>query len=337
MFIEERIRAFSRLGDYLSSHIHELKRVNKNPWFTDSNIEFAIHETCRQLRYDSLKQWINRYPELPENNLPKRIGVITAGNIPLVGFHDFLSVLISGNVFVGKLSSKDDSLLPKIIETLADIEPDFKKYIQLANQLPNTIDAVIATGSNNAGRYFDYYFGKYPHIFRKNRNSAAVLTGNEDEKQLSGLADDMLLYFGLGCRSVSKLFLPAGYDLNLIFNASLKYHDLIMHHKYANNYDYNRVIYMMNKINFKENGFLILKEDISLASPVSVVYYEFYDELSVISKRAEHEKDFLQCIVSEAEVFKKSVPFGASQKPELYEYADDIDTIRFLLNLNPSL
>jgi hypothetical protein len=333
MYIEERIKAFSKLGDYLSRHMQELKSVNKNSWFTESNIEFAINETCRRLRYDSLEQWINFYPELRENSLSKNIGVITAGNIPLVGFHDFLSVLISGNVFVGKLSSKDDSLLQKVIQILVDIEPEFKKYIRLTTLLPKTIDAVIATGSNNTGRYFDYYFGKYPHIFRKNRNSAAILTGNENDKQLSGLADDMLLYFGLGCRSVSKLFLPIGYDLNSIFKASMKYHDLIKHHKYANNYDYNRVIYMMNKINFKENGFLILKEDISLASPISVVHYEFYDEMNVVLKRLEVEKSFLQCIVCEEKAYKKSVPFGASQKPELFEYADDIDTIRFLLNL----
>ncbi len=240
-------------------------------------------------------------------------------------------MLITGNIFVGKLSSKDDKLMPRVIKLLIEINPKFKKYITLSESKMENFDSVIATGSNNSARYFEYYFGKYPHIIRKNRNSVAVLTGEETDEELQLLADDIFLYFGLGCRSVSKLFLPDGYDLDYVFRNSLKHKNVINHNKYANNYDYNRVIYMMNKIEFKDNGIMLLKEDIAYASPVSVVYYENYSKPETVKKRLLSDNEMIQCIVSKESLIGNTVKFGETQKPKLWDFADNIDTIKFLI------
>ncbi len=333
MNLKKRTDAFIELGKAIQKNKDFLKSGKLNPWFTEKNIDFALNETANSLKEENLKNWISEYPEITKIQNSKNIGVITAGNIPLVGFHDFLSVLISGNRFIGKLSSKDDKLLTRIINLLTDIEPEFKDYISLTNEKLANFDAVIATGSNNSARYFDYYFGKYPHIIRKNRNSAAVLTGNESDEELQLLADDIFLYFGLGCRSVSKLFLPDGYDLNLIFKNSLKHKDIINHNKYANNYDYNRAIYMMNQTEFKDNGIMLMKEDIGYASPVSVVYYENYSKFETVKKRLENDTEMIQCIVSKEGIIDNSVYFGETQRPKLNDYADNIDTLNFLLKL----
>ena len=333
MNLSKRIDAFSKLGEAIYDNKEKLKLGNHNPWFTDENIEFALNEVSSSLNKIDLESWTSEYPEIEKEIKAKRIAVITAGNIPLVGFHDFISVLISGNIFKGKLSSKDDFLLPYIIDLLIDIEPEFKDHIFISEGKLADFDAVIATGSNNSARYFNYYFGKYPHIIRKNRNSAAVITGNETEEDLSFLADDIFLYFGLGCRSVSKLFLPESYDLDHIFKHSLKYKNIINHNKYANNYDYNRAIYLMNLTEFKDNGIMLMKEDLNYASPISVVFYENYSDINNLKKRLDSEKELIQCVVSHEGIFSGSVNFGESQKPKLWDYADNIDTVNFLMNL----
>lgn len=333
MNLEERINAFSKLGDVIKNNTEKLKQGKHNPWFTDESLDYALFEISKSLCKENLEKWVSMYAGLQKPIEAKRVGVITAGNIPLVGFHDFLSVLISGHKFVGKLSSKDDKLLPRVIDLLIEIEPEFKDYIFISENRLTNFDAVIATGSNNSARYFEYYFGKYPHIIRKNRNSVAILSGTETDKELQLLADDIFLYFGLGCRSVSKLFLPVGYDLDHIFRNSLKHKDIINHNKYANNYDYNRAIYMMNLIEFKDNGIMLMKEDINMASPISVVYYEHYSKLETVKQRLETEKDKIQCVVAKDKIIKDTVPFGESQKPMLWDYADNVDTIEFLLKL----
>ncbi len=333
MTIEQRIQAFSKLGAYILQHKDCLKESVNNPWFTDENINLALNETANALKEANLLKWVAMYPHLQEKKKAKRVGVITAGNIPLVGFHDFLSVLISGHIFVGKLSSKDDILLSRLVAVLKDIEPGFADFIFLSKEKPANFDAVIATGSNNSMRYFEYYFGKYPHILRKNRNSVAILDGTESEEELKYLADDIFLYFGLGCRSVSKIFLPENYDLNNIFRNSLGYEAIIKHNKYANNYDYNRAIYMMNKIDFQDNGILLMKEDVGYASPVSVLYFEYYSNLNVIKKRLADDNEKIQCIVSKPGIIENSVYFGYAQKPQLWDYADNVDTINFLKNI----
>ena len=333
MKLRKRIDAFSSLGEAIYKNKEILKSGNHNPWFTDGNIDYVLTEISNSLRKGSLQKWVSMYPDLKDVTEPKRVGVITAGNIPLVGFHDFLSVLISGHKFVGKLSSKNDKLLPNLIEMLIDIESEFKDYITVLEDRLTDFDAVIATGSNNSARYFEYYFGKYPHLIRKNRNSVAVLTGNETDEELQALADDIFLYFGLGCRSVSKLFLPYDYDLDNIFRNSLKHEEVINHNKYANNYDYNRTIYLMNLTEFKDNGIMLMKEEISMGSPISVVYYEYYSKIETVKQRLEIEKDKIQCVVAEECLIKDAVSFGESQKPKLWNYADNIDTINFLINL----
>ena len=333
MNIQQRINAFAKLGEAIRENKEHLKSGNHNPWFTDENIDFALTEISNSLHQENLEKWMSMYPQLQNEQEAKRVGVITAGNIPLVGFHDFLSVLMTGNIFVGKLSSKDDKLMPRVIKLLIEINPKFKKYITLSESKMENFDSVIATGSNNSARYFEYYFGKYPHIIRKNRNSVAVLTGEETDEELQLLADDIFLYFGLGCRSVSKLFLPDGYDLDYVFRNSLKHKNVINHNKYANNYDYNRVIYMMNKIEFKDNGIMLLKEDIAYASPVSVVYYENYSKQETVKKRLQSDNEMIQCIVSKEALIGNTVKFGETQKPKLWDFADNIDTIKFLLKL----
>ena len=331
MNIHQRINTFTKLGEAIRENKEHLKSGNHNPWFTDENIDFALTEISNSLHQENLEKWMSMYPQLQNEQEAKRVGVITAGNIPLVGFHDFLSVLITGNIFVGKLSSKDDKLMPRVIKLLIEINPKFKKYITLSESKMENFDSVIATGSNNSARYFEYYFGKYPHIIRKNRNSVAVLTGEETDEELQLLADDIFLYFGLGCRSVSKLFLPDGYDLDYVFRNSLKHKNVINHNKYANNYDYNRVIYMMNKIEFKDNGIMLLKEDIAYASPVSVVYYENYSKPETVKKRLLSDNEMIQCIVSKESLIGNTVKFGETQKPKLWDFADNIDTIKFLI------
>ncbi len=333
MNINQRISVFSKLGEEIQNNKEQLKKGPHNPWFTDESLDYALSEISKSLSQENLEKWVLMYPNLQKPVKSKRVGVITAGNIPLVGFHDFLSVLISGHKFIGKLSSKDDKLLPRVIDLLIKIEPEFKDYIFLSEERLTNFDAVIATGSNNSARYFDYYFGKYPHIIRKNRNSVAVISGKETDEELELLADDIFLYFGLGCRSVSKLFLPDGYDLDHIFRNSLKHKEVINHNKYANNYDYNRAIYMMNLIEFKDNGIMLIKEDINMASPISVVYYEHYSKLETVKQRLEIEKDNIQCVVAKDNVIKDAVSFGESQKPMLWDYADNVDTIEFLISL----
>ena len=256
-----------------------------------------------------------------------------AGNIPLVGFHDFLSVLISGKVFKGKLSSQDEFLLPFLADKLIDIAPDFQSKIIFVSHLLKDFDAVIATGSNNSARYFDYYFGKYPHIIRRNRNSIAVIIGNETKEQMEKLADDVFLYFGLGCRSISKVFVPKGYDITLILDAFQHYAYLHEHTKYFNNYEYNKSIFLLNKVLHLDNGFCLLTQRDTYASPVSVLYYEEYDQLEVLEQRLMMEKEQVQCIVGGEKVNIEHENFGNSQYPALSEYADNVDIMSFLGSL----
>lgn len=331
MNIKQRAEAFIKLGKKITKN--KLDAKISNLWFTPENIEFALKETIDSLSEENIVKWIKMYPNIEKNNSSKKIGVISAGNIPLVGFHDFLSVLITGNSYIGKFSSKDDTLLPAIIKILIDIEPEFKNYIQIKENKLSDFDAVIATGSNNSSRYFEYYFGKYPHIFRKNRNSVAVLTGNETEEDLKKLADDIFIYFGLGCRNVSKLFLPENYDLEKIFKACDLYSDLANHNKYSNNYGYTRSIYLMNNIIFWDNGFMLLTENKQYSSPVSTVYFEHYTDINEVKSKLLFEDEFLQCIVSNDKTIKGALNFGQTQKPNLWDYADNVDTMKFLIEL----
>ena len=334
MNLESRIRAFSELGEYLKSDIynesHELLHLAKvlNPWFTNENIEKSLNAWHDQLKVDMLTAWLNPY-KIQEISSPKKVLIIMAGNIPLVGFHDFLTVIITGHKAIIKMSSIDNVLLKLIIEKLISFAPKLKHNIAFIDDVKNRkFDAVIATGTDNSAQYFKYYFKEAKKIIRKNRRSVALLDGSESAMELKGLADDVFAYFGLGCRNVSKLFLPNGYNLNKLFEAFFPYSHLVEHKKYGNNYDYNKAIFLMGSNKLVENGFLLMKEDKSLLSPVAMLYYEYYDDVQTVKQFVEENAEQLQCVVS-----KKDIPFGSTQKPSLWDYADGVDTVEFLREL----
>ena len=301
---------------------------HQNGWFTKENILFALAGWSELLTEKKLSAWLSNY-NLNQNQ-PKTVAIIMAGNIPLVGFHDFLSVLITGNSVLGKLSSNDKVLLPLISKYLISIEPSLKDSIVFTEEKLNSFDAVIATGSNNTARYFEHYFGKGPHIIRKNRNSVAILSGDETIEELTALGEDIFRYYGLGCRSVSKLFVPKGYDFDTFFKAIYKYNPIINRAKYANNYDYNKAVYLMSEFKLLENGFLILKEDESYSSPIASLFYEQYDAVKQLKEKLKKDTDKIQCIVGNMGI-KNEIAFGATQRPSLSDYADGIDTVDFLL------
>lgn len=350
MLLENRINAFVEFGNFLSQFSREkiekkdailfnelffegfemqLKRAkNYNGWFTEDNILYAFKSWSKLLTVNNLNNWTATYSF---NNSNKNIAIIMAGNIPLVGFHDFLSVLIAGHSVVVKQSSNDKHFLPLVARYLEYIEPSFKGVISFTEEKLTNFDATIATGSNNTSRYFEYYFGKYPNIIRKNRNSVAVITGAETPDELKGLGEDVFRYFGLGCRSVSKLFVPKGYDFDQLFKAIFEYSDIINYKKYQNNYDYNKAVYLMSEFQLLENGFLMLKEDSSYSSPIASLFYEYYDDLDSLQEKLNQDKDDIQCIVSNT--IENAVPFGQTQQPSLTDYADGVDTLEFLSNL----
>ncbi|MBC5864015.1 acyl-CoA reductase [Flavobacterium turcicum] len=319
-------------NDTFFDSFHDLIHLSQshNGWYTPENVYYAINSWAQALTPENLDQWLKSY-EI-EQQQPKTIALILAGNIPLVGFHDFLSVLICGHNVVIKTSSNDQHLLPFLAKYLIAIEPEFATKITFVEGKLENFDAVIATGSNNTARYFEYYFKDKPAIIRKSRNSVAVLTGNETAAQLHALGEDIFRYFGLGCRNVSKLFVPKDYSFVPFFEAIFAYQDVIHYEKYANNYDYNKAVFLMSNFKLLDNGFLTIKEDVSHASPISSVFYEYYDNLDALKNRLENEKDLLQCIVSD-DLIENSIAFGETQNPRLWNYADNIDTISFLTSL----
>lgn len=304
-----------------------------NGWFTPENVRKALTAWTVALEEKNVKQWLSQY-NLTEHTLKnKKVGLIMAGNIPLVGLHDLLCVLVTGNTAIVKPSSDDTQLMLAMIKLITEIAPELTDKIKIANGKMTDIDAIIATGSNNSARYFDYYFGKYPNIIRKNRHSVAVITGEETEEEMTALGQDVFAYFGLGCRNVSKLFVPKNYSLDTFFKAVFPYKDIVNHNKYANNYDYNKTIYLMSQVSLLENGFLLLKEDSGMGSPVAVMYYEYYNNITELQKRLHDDAEQIQCIVGDKTKIKNAISFGTTQTPALWDYADGIDTIDFLLKL----
>lgn len=301
-----------------------------NGWYTPEQVYFAIGAWANALTKENLDHWLSGYDL--ENIQPKTVGLILAGNIPLVGFHDFLSVVISGHKALVKTSSNDQHLLPFLAKYLISLEPQMQQHIEFTEGKLENFDAVIATGSNNTARYFEYYFKDKPAIIRKSRNSVAVLKGDETHAELVALGEDIFRYFGLGCRNVSKLFVPKGYDFDGFFKAMYEYQEVIQYEKYANNYDYNKAVFLMSNFKLLDNGFLTIKEDTSYASPISSVFYEFYDDLESVKSKLAADADQIQCIVSK-NLMQSEIPFGKTQKPELWDYADDIDTINFLYHI----
>ncbi|MEM9362518.1 MAG: acyl-CoA reductase [Bacteroidota bacterium] len=304
----------------------------QNSWFTPENLDFSIQQWANVLSEDNLNKWLKTY-EVESEEKPKTVAIIMAGNIPLVGFHDFLCVLLSGNRVLAKLSSSDQLLLPFLTEILMEHTPELTNLIEFTTEKLTDFDAVIATGSNNTSRYFEYYFGKYPNIIRKNRNSVAILTGNESHEELQALSKDVFQYYGLGCRNVSKLYVPRDYNFDAFFKAMFDFKEIINQHKYANNYDYNKAVYLMSNIKILDNGFLVLKEDQGFSSPIACLFYEFYEDRNLLKEKLISENGQIQCIVSQG-WFTTEISFGKSQTPTLQDYADGVDTMEFLLGLS---
>jgi hypothetical protein len=306
-----------------------------NPWFTFENQIFVLKAWANALDEHMLLRWIEPYRDSITDKEAMDVAVIMAGNIPMVGMHDFLCTLLTGNRFIGKVSRDDKQLLPIISELLCDIEPEFRPFISFQEgTIKKNFDAVIATGSNNTSRYFEYYFSKYPHIIRKNRNGVALISGNENTEQLTALGSDICRYFGMGCRSVSKLFLPADFNPGIILENLEAFHDqLFRHHKYMNNYNYQKTIFQINLKHYYDNGTSLLQESSSYTSPISVVHYEFYDNLETLKRNLLNDRELIQCLATTDDSIPDSVRFGKTQEPQLWDYADGIDTVRFLLSI----
>lgn len=297
-----------------------------NGWFTEDNVRHMLRSLATMLRADELHTWLGAYPERVSQ--PRTVGLITAGNIPLVGLHDLLCVLLAGHAARVKPSSDDAALTAAVVGALGSLSPDLAARIVLADQKLGAVDAVVATGSNNTARYFEHYFGHIPRIIRKNRTSVAVLDGNESAEELALLGEDLFRYFGLGCRNVGKIFIPENFDLNRVFAAILPWAHIGQHNKWANNYDYHKAIWLMDRVPLLENGFVLFKEDAGLHSPLGSIFYERYSDGSELSVRLGELSGDIQCIVGHGHV-----PFGAAQCPGLADYADGVDTMAFLASL----
>lgn len=352
MELEKRINAFVELGKFLTQFEqidpvkdssvkyndlffdgfkHQLKLAEEtNGWFTKDNLIYSLKGWSNQLTYSNINTFILKYDMT--SITCKNVAIIMAGNIPLVGFHDFFSVLISGHNVVVKQATNDKQLLPLIAKYLEIVEPGFKSKITFVDGQLKDFDAVIATGSDNTARYFEYYFREVPSIIRNNRNSVAVLNGNETKNDLEALSIDIFRYYGLGCRNVSKLFVPKSYDFKDFFQSIYSWHPIINQSKYANNYDYNKAVYLMSEFDMLENGFLILKEDHRYFSPIATLFYEFYDSKKTLKKRLNKDHTKIQCVVA-SNFLDSEIKFGCTQTPNLWDFADNVDTIEFLLKI----
>ena len=340
--IKSLIEAFDYLGQQLDKyakqeatnpevnaildHATQVAQV-QNPWFTKVNINTSVVNWAALLQRDLLTNWISGYQQAKWTD--DAVGLVLAGNLPLVGLHDLICVLLSGYKAVVKLSSKDKVLIPALVRILQHNFAEINERVQFVNERLGQVDKVIATGRNNSSRYFSYYFKNIPHIIRKNRNSVAVLTGEETEEQLAGLSDDICLYFGLGCRSVSKIWVPENYDFDILFGALFRHKDMIHHNGYANNYDYNKAIFLMNHEVILDNGFIILKEDERISSPIACLYYSYYTDRSEVDHQILTNREKVQCVVSTKG--NNTVFPGKAQCPQINDYADNIDTMEVLL------
>lgn len=332
MNLEHRVDLLKKLAIYILSGDAKWEEVKEkafhdNAWFIPEFIRFQLeHIVSRYLDEKALYAWTGKYQVPVELHAPKNVGIVMAGNIPLAGFHDFLSAFISGHRQTIKPSSKDHHLIAHIVAVLKEWEPRLEGHLNVAEHLKGC-DAYIATGSNNSSRYFDYYFSKYPHIIRRNRTSVAVLTGNETANELEKLADDVYLYFGLGCRNVTKLYVPRDYDFVPLLEAFRKYNWMFEHNKYKNNYDYQLAIMIINRIFYMTNGSILLQENKGIFSPISLLHYEFYERRDEVDRFLNGNAD-IQCVVGDG-----NIPFGKAQQPALDDYADKADTLQFLLDL----
>ncbi len=340
MTLKQRIQGFVQVGLFINRHFNEQQPSETqlhqgldkliemahiyNNWFIPEFVKESLINVSILLKEEDLIKFSAPIKEKE----PKTIAVICAGNVPMVCFHDILCVLLSGNIALIKLSSDDNLLMPFFLKLLTHYEPAFEAQILFAEGKLGAFDAVIATGSNNTAGHFKYYFDKYPHIIRKNRSSIAVLTGKESTQDLKNLGKDIFLYFGLGCRNVSKLLVPKGYSFDTFFESIVDFGFVVNNKKYGNNYDYHRAIYLLESMTFLDNNFLMIKENADLHSPVGVLYYQYYENEKELNAYLDSIKDELQCVVG-----AKNIPFGYSQQPVITDFADNVNTLEFLVNL----
>ncbi|MGB3452243.1 MAG: acyl-CoA reductase [Moheibacter sp.] len=339
--VHSRISAVYDLGSFFGKILNDPTEASEfhsklksaeihNPWFTPENLNYCLKQWNEVLTRKNIENWLKEYKY---SDSPKKVGIIMAGNLPLVGLHDLISVILSGNDAIVKTSSKDDVLMSAVIDFLTENYSELKNSIQKTERLKDH-DAVIATGSNNTARYFEYYFKDIPHIIRKNRTGVAVLDGSESKQELNGLADDIFRYFGMGCRNVTKLFLPENYNTDQLFESFFEWKDIINHPKYANNYDYNRAVFLLGKEKFLDNNFVMLKESESFHSPIAVVHYSYYKNQDELKNILDQNSEEIQCIVGHPTAgIQNQIGFGQSQKPGLNDYADGVDVMKFLENL----
>lgn len=339
MDVNTRINAFAALGQRLTEELQKHKNneftamsdairiaFHKNGWFDESMVVKAISGISSWLSADILRNWVAPY-EFNESDA-KTVGVIMAGNIPLVGFHDYLCVLISGNNLLAKVSSKDEVLIKYVHSLLCEVAPEFESKCTFTSDRMTGMDAMIATGSDNSAKYFEYYFGKLPNIIRKNRTSIAVLSGKESKEELGRLGDDIFTYYGLGCRNVTKVYVPADFSVDWLYEGLFSHGEVINHHKYQNNYDYHKSVCLLNQDQIWDNNFLLLKESTELTSPVGLLYFEKYDDIQKLEVQLNEQKDKIQCRVG-----VNGIPLGEAQTPTVNQYADNIDTLSFLAQL----
>ena len=335
MKLSERIAVLVKLGEELSLPNPEITALIKasyryNQWFTQENYEAAIQAIAEHmLKQSLLEAWVKPY-EISDQLSPQTVGMVLAGNIPLVGFHDVLSTFICGHISQIKLSDKDKLVLPQLIELMAKHDERVRPYFNFVDRLAN-FDRVIATGSNNTARYFDLYFGKYPNIIRKNRNAVAVLRGGETKEVLHALGKDIFTYFGLGCRNVSKLYVPVGYEFEPLLEQLHEYRTIIEHNKYKNNFDYNFTLLILNSKKYFSNGCILIHENEPIQSRISSLHFEYYSEEEELAKELNNHREEIQCVVSD-QPFNgwKHIPLGGAQTPALDDYADGVDTLDFL-------
>jgi len=357
MTLQQRINAFARLGAIMQQlgsetgapgdlstaekeafdnlELEIVEAHHYNGWFTETNVRQAIGYMGQVINLQTLTAWMSPYLEkLSQNKEAKTIGLVMAGNVPAVGFHDWMSVLITGNKVLAKLSSDDKRLIPALSKLLTAIEPQFEGMSEFTSGQLKGMDAIIATGSNNSARYFEYYFGKYPHIIRKNRNGVAVLSGKENNEELQLLTNDIFSYYGMGCRNVAHLFVPENYDFTRLLDACQTWSSINENHKYFNNYEYNKAIYLVNSTPHLDAGNLLVTESTQFASPVSVLHFEYYRHAEEVQKTLVQSSDRIQCVISSMNLSTvPCIPIGNSQKPALWDYADGLDTIEFLTGL----
>jgi hypothetical protein len=342
--LQQRIELLSELGNYLGNAggderlnavIHQAYMENR--WFTPENIQFALKSIAQQmLDSDRLKAWATTYPIHSSLHPEHTIGIVMAGNIPLVGFHDWLCVFVAGERAKIKMSEKDKTLLPFLIALLGEWSHESREYTIFCGEHEplRDFDAVIATGSNNTARYFEQYFAAYPHIIRRNRNAVAILDGTETMADFYALGHDIFTFFGLGCRNVSKIYVPQNYNFEPLLEGLHEYKELANHDKYRNNFDYNTTLYIMNNIPYMNNGCVILREDPALSSRISSIHYEYYSDLAALTVKTDQQREEIQCVVSKIQLPSiETLPLGQTQSPALSDYPDGVDVMLWLTNL----